>query len=57
MLVGLCVASGLENGQIWAAPSVQATAVAVGSGVLMLLMVALFGIPTARREGEDSELP
>ena len=57
MLAGLCVASGLENGQIWAAPSVQATAVAVGSGVLMLLMVALFGPATARREGEDSELP
>lgn len=56
MLVGISMAAGLENGQIWAAPSVQATSIAVGSGVLMLLMVALFGIPAARREGEDSEL-
>lgn len=55
-LVGCSLAGGLEFGGIWGAPSGASMGLALGSTVLMIVAITLFGPPELRREGEDREL-
>lgn len=55
-LMGCSVAGGLEFGGIWASQSGASMGLALGSTVLMIIAITLFGPPELRREGEDREL-
>ncbi|MEY8437642.1 serine/threonine-protein kinase [Atopobiaceae bacterium 24-176] len=55
-LMGCGVAGGLEFGGIWSAQSGAPMGLALGSTVLMIIAITLFGPPELRREGEDREL-
>lgn len=56
VMIGFSLRAGLEFGGIWGTPPTAPALLAVGSTVLMIVVVTLFGPPELRREGEDREL-